>query len=191
MKIHIINAGATFRGRGGTLSDTYVKMATEELEALGHTVTVTHVESDWIAEEESKKIAQSDSVFVQTPIWWMAPPWQFKRYVDEVFYNPLLSGGDGRHHETPDIGYGTGGLAKGKTYMLSCTWNAPKAAFERPEEFFEGRGIDVVLLPVHKAFQFIGVRPLPTFMANDVIKNPTHEADFRRFRELLMKNFGR
>lgn len=190
MRIHIINAGASFRGRGGTLSETYVKMATEELQVLGHTVTMTHVEDNWIAEEESRKIAESDSVLVQTPIWWMAPPWQYKRYMDEVFYNPLLSGGDGRHQESPETGYGTGGLARGKSYMLSCTWNAPRAAFENPREFFEGKGIDAVLMPVHKAFQFIGLSPLATFMANDVIKNPTHEADFARFRKHIRENYS-
>ena len=29
-----------------------------------------------------------------------------------------------------------------------------------------------------------------TFMANDVIKNPPHEADFARFEETLRENFA-
>ena len=43
---------------------------------------------------------------------------------------------------------------------------------------------------VHKTFQFLGMSKLPTFMANDVIKNPTHEQDFARFREHLIRHIG-
>ena len=41
---------------------------------------------------------------------------------------------------------GRGGIRKAR-YMLSCTWNAPLNAFVAPEEFFEGKGIDAVLMP--------------------------------------------
>nr|WP_286313820.1 NAD(P)H-dependent oxidoreductase [Turicimonas muris] len=50
--------------------------------------------------------------------------------------------------------------------------------------------MDGVLLPVHKAFQFLGMKPLPSFMANDVLKNPTLEEDTKRFKEHLKKVFG-
>ena len=43
---------------------------------------------------------------------------------------------------------------------------------------------------MHKAFQFIGLKPMESFMANDVLKNPTHEADFKRFVETVKKNFS-
>ena len=72
--------------------------------------------------------------------------------------------------------------------MISTTWNAPKEAFEDPSQFFEGVGIDGVLFGVHKTFQFLGMQKLPTFMANDVLKNPTHEADFARFKAHLLAN---
>lgn len=81
-------------------------------------------------------------------------------------------------HANPNNG--RGGLLKGR-YRLSTIWNAPLNAFTAPEVFFEGKGIDVVMLPGHKAMQFMGLTPLPTFMANDVVKNPTFEEDFRRF----------
>ena len=56
---------------------------------------------------------------------------------------------------------------------------------------FGGVGIDAVLLPVHKAFQFIGMKNIgKTFMANDVIKNPTHAEDFARFEATLKENFA-
>ncbi len=38
--------------------------------------------------------------------------------------------------------------------------------------FFEGVGVDGVYLPFHKANQFLGMTALPTFMCNDVIKDP-------------------
>ena len=74
--------------------------------------------------------------------------------------------------------------------MISSTWNAPRAAFVAEGDFFEGTGIDGVFLPMHKAFQFIGLKPMESFMANDVLKNPTHEADFKRFVETVKKNFS-
>ena len=100
-----------------------------------------------------------------------------------------LCGGDGRTRTAPDINYGTGGLLTGR-YMISSTWNAPRAAFVAEGDFFEGTGIDGVFLPMHKAFQFIGLKPMESFMANDVLKNPTHEADFKRFVETVKKNFS-
>ena len=100
-----------------------------------------------------------------------------------------ICGGDGRTRTAPDINYGTGGLLTGR-YMISSTWNAPRAAFVAEGDFFEGTGIDGVFLPMHKAFQFIGLKPMESFMANDVLKNPTHEADFKRFVETVKKNFS-
>ncbi len=74
--------------------------------------------------------------------------------------------------------------------MISMTWNAPLEAFTEPMQFFEGKGIDGVLFPMHKTFAFLGMKPLPTFMANDVIKNPTLEADLERFKAHLIRCFG-
>ncbi len=50
------------------------------------------------------------------------------------------------------------------------TWNAPQEAFDEAGNFFEGRGVDGVYFPVHKAMEFLGMSALPTFLANDVIK---------------------
>jgi modulator of drug activity B len=73
----------------------------------------------------------------------------------------------------------------GKCYLLSVTWNAPTEAFSDPVQFFEGRGVDAVYFPLHKANQFLGLQPLPTFMCNDVIKAPQIENDFARYRDHL------
>ncbi len=64
-------------------------------------------------------------------------------------------------------------------------------AFTDPKQFFEGRGIDGVFLPLHKTFEFIGMKPMASFMANDVFKNPTIEADFERFKKHLATEFAK
>ena len=120
---------------------------------------------------------------VQTPTWSMAPPGQFKRCrMKSSACRDSIRVTDS--HANPDVNDGRGGLLKGR-YLLSTTWNAPLNALTAPEEFFEGKGVDVVMLPVHKAMKFMGLTPLPTFMANDVVKNPTFEEDFRRFEAHL------
>ena len=188
--IFIINAGCTHLGQGGTLNASYVKLATETLEGLGHRVCTTKVDEDYDLEQERDKVLGADVVILQTPGWWMSPPWQFKKYEDFVFHSDRLRSGDGRTRSDPQRKYGTGGLCPGKHYMISCTWNAPREAFDDHGQFFEGVGIDGVFFGVHKTFQFLGMTKLPTFMANDVIKSPTHEQDFARFREHLIRHIG-
>ena len=45
-------------------------------------------------------------------------------------------------------------------------------------------------MPVHKTLQFLGLRPLESFMANDVLKNPQIEADLERWKAHLKALFG-
>ena len=186
----IINGGAQWHGRGGTLSRSFVELASDVLHSLGHQVTVTTVDREFSVDEEGRKILEADSIIVQFPAWWMSPPWQFKRYEDEVLLDPRINRGDGRSRSDATRLYGRGGLCVNKTYMLSSTWNAPREAFDDPLQFFEGKGIDAVLMPVHKTFQFLGMRPLPSFVANDVVKNPKIPDDFNRFKNHLIRYFG-
>lgn len=189
MNILIINAGCSHFGKGGTLSATYVERASQIFEGLGHQVVLTDLNQPWDIAQEAEKVKTADILFIQTPGWWMSTPWQLKKYEDEVFVQPGIASGDGRHRDHPERKYGTGGQLTNKRYMISTTWNAPKEAFEDPNQFFGGIGIDGVLLPLHKTFEFIGIQPMPTFMANDVFKNPTMEEDFARFDEHLRMNF--
>ncbi len=190
MKFLILDAGCAFHGQGGDLNHLFTNVAKETLESLGHEVTVTEVANDWKVEEEHEKIRAADVLVIQTPGWWMSPPWQLKRYEDEVFTTGGFTRGDGRTRTEPTKNYGTGGLLTEKRYLLSSTWNAPKEAFDEPGDFFEGRGIDGVLLPVHKTLQFLGMHPLESFMANDVLKNPRIEADIERWKAHLKALFG-
>ena len=86
--------------------------------------------------------------------------------------------------------YGSGGLVQGKKYMLSLTWNAPMEAFTEKDQFFHGVGVDGVYLPFHKANQFLGMEPLPTFIANDVIKMPDVPRYTEEYRKHLVEIFG-
>lgn len=134
----------------------------------------------------------TDVIIWQMPAWWMGEPWIVKKYIDEVFIasDGKFLGGDGRHHEDPAHGYGTGGLLKNKKYMFSVTWNAPREAFTEKGEFFEARGVDMVYFHLHKAMQFIGMSPLPTFMCNDVIKNPQVEQYIANYRQHIRRLFA-
>ncbi len=122
----------------------------------------------------------------------MGMPWTLKKYIDEVFTegHGKLYASDGRTRSDATQKYGSGGLLQGKSYMLSVTWNAPLEAFEDKEQFFHGVGVDGVYLAQHKANQFIGLDTLPTFMCNDVIKQPNVESDFARYRAHLEYVFG-
>ena len=79
MKFLILDAGCAFHGQGGELNHLFTKVARETLEAFGHEVAVTEVGGDWKVEEEHEKIRAADVLVIQTPGWWMSPPWQLKR----------------------------------------------------------------------------------------------------------------
>ena len=188
MHIFIIDAGCKLHGVGGSLNHHYADMAKSILQEQGHSVEITRIDEGYDITKERIKILDADIVILQTPGWWMSTPWQYKQYEDLVYGNDMLIYGDGRSRNNPNLKYGSGGKLLNKRYMISTTWNAPKEAFEDPSQFFEGVGIDGVLFGVHKTFQFLGMQKLPTFMANDVLKNPTHEADFARFKAHLLAN---
>ncbi|HGG9673432.1 TPA: NAD(P)H-dependent oxidoreductase, partial [Neisseria meningitidis] len=126
------------------------------------------------------------------PGWWMHEPWTVKKYIDEVLTagHGKLYQSDGRHSVNPTEGYGTGGLLQGKKHMLSPTWNAPIEAFTREGDFFEGKGVDVLYMHFHKANEFLGMTRLPTFLCNDVVKNPQVEKYLADYQAHLEKVFG-
>ncbi len=137
MKILLINGGAPFNGNGGKLSKTLHELAKRTLESLGHETRETTIHEGYDLEGEVEKFLWMDAVIWQMPAWWMGEPWVVKKYIDEVFMSGMgkIVANDGRHSASPNDGYGTGGLIKGKSHMLSVTWNAPLQAFDKPGIF--------------------------------------------------------
>ncbi|MFC0180907.1 NAD(P)H-dependent oxidoreductase [Thorsellia kenyensis] len=185
--IFIINAGKDFGHSKGELNRHISEFAKETLEALGHKVKMTHISEGYDIENEIDNYLWSDVIIYQQPAWWMGTPWSLKKYMDEVFtagYEKLYAN-DGRTRKDPTKHYGTGGLLQTKKYMISATWNAPKNAFTDPQEFFEGKGLDAVYFPFHKANQFLGLTPLKSFSFHDVIKAPDLENELQAFAQHL------
>ncbi len=182
----IVNAGIRAQGKSGKLNEEMTRLAREAFEAAGVKMLLTDLNNEWTLEEEIEKILAADLILVQTPIWAMSTPRHYTRWQDEVLTHPKICGTDGRTRTDPDKKYGSGGFLTSKHYWLSTTWNAPKKALDEPGEFFDARGIEEVLLPQHKQFAYMGMKPfLPTFAVHDVYKNPTVEAVLLRWESML------
>ncbi|MBL7471584.1 NAD(P)H-dependent oxidoreductase [Robertkochia sediminum] len=189
-KVLVINGHQYYPFSEGKLNTSLAEKAMEAFKAAGYEVKVTKTQDEYDVEEEVGKFLWADLVFVQMPLNWMGVSWSFKKYMDEVFSAGMmgsLSDGDGRTSAAPKKNYGLGGKLNGQ-YMLSVTANAPKEAFNDPEEkFFNGASEDDLLFPMHLNFKWFGLRPLKTFMAYDVMKNPEVEVDFKRFEKHLQE----
>lgn len=192
-KILIINAHHYYPFAEGKLNQSLVDLADETLKAKGHEVQIVHTEKEYDVDAELEKHQWADIVLLQTPMNWMMVAWSFKKYMDDVYTAGMggaMCNGDGRHRETPKEGYGTGGTMGGKKYMLSITMNAPEESFDDPKEYlFEGKSVDDLWLPMHANFRFFDMKPLPTFVCYDVMKNAEPEKDFERFKKHLNENF--
>jgi len=190
--VFIINGHHQSFGSPGTLNASLADRAETFFRNKGHVVRKTKVEDGYDVADEIEKFKWSNVVFLQMPINWMGAPWAFKKYVDEVWMMGMmgqLSDGDGRTAAAPKKNYGLGPKLDG-TYMISVTGNAPREAFNDPDEtFFAGMSEDDLLRPMHLNFKWIGLKPLPSFMAYDVMKNPEVESDFKRFDAHLAANF--
>ncbi len=78
---------------------------------------------------------------------------------------------DGRSSANPEINYGTGGMLKGKKYLVTTSWNAPTTAFTLPGEFFNEHSVDEgPLFGFHRMNAFTGMQPLESLHFHDVEK---------------------
>ncbi|MCE3036696.1 NAD(P)H-dependent oxidoreductase [Helicobacter sp. faydin-H20] len=190
--ILLINGAKDFGLSKGRLNSTLHDVAKDTLQSLGLYINETHIDKDYDIEVEVQKILDSDAIIYQMPGWWMGEPWIVKKYIDEVFNAGAgkLYANDGRSREDISKKYGSGGLSQNKKYMFSLTWNAPLEAFTDKEQFFEGVGVDGIYLHLHKAHQFLGMSALPTFICNDVIKNPQVQKYIKDYQAHLLKVFG-
>lgn len=187
--VFIINGHQPYPFAKGRLNRTLVELAREHLTQRGYEVETTEVSKGWEVETEIARHQWADVVLMQFPVNWMGTPWGLKKYMDEVYtvgMDGRLCKGDGRHG--PDDGhlYGLGGALTDTSYMLSLTFNAPRDAFENPAaKFFDARTVDDLMWPMHLNLRFFGMKPLPTFSAHDVMKNPDIDTDLGRFRAHL------
>jgi modulator of drug activity B len=193
-KIYIINAHEYYSFSEGKLNKALADKAMAFFESKGMEVRSISMQDEYEVEQEIQNHIWADVVILQSPVNWMGHPWSFKKYMDQVYSAGMaktLCDGDGRHSDTPKQGYGSGGLLKGKKYMLSLTFNAPKEAFNNPKEYlFQGKSVDDLFFPTHMNFRFFGMEPLETFACYDVVKNPDVEGDFKLFDAHLAKVFG-
>lgn len=192
MKLLLLNGGKEFGHSKGRLNNTLHETAKKKLEKLGHEVRQTIIDDGYEIEKEIEKFLWMDAVIWQMPGWWMGEPWIVKKYMDDVFTagHGKLYESDGRHSDNPTKNYGKGGLVRNKKCMLSLTWNAPLEAFEDKNEFFGGVGVDGVYLHFLKANEFLGIKALPTFMCNDVMKSPDIPKYIDDYEKHLKKVFG-
>ncbi|MGB0523901.1 MAG: NAD(P)H-dependent oxidoreductase [Flammeovirgaceae bacterium] len=183
-KVFIINGHQAYPFSEGKLNASLVEKATAMLVEQGFEVKTTTMKDAYEVDEEIEKFLWADVVLLQTPLNWMGVSWSFKKYLDEVLTAGMMgkmSEGDGRNADAPKKNYGLGGKLSAK-YMISVTANAPKEAFNDPNEtFFNGISEDELLLPMHLNFKWFGLTPLKTFFAYDVMKNPEVASDFKRF----------
>ena len=190
-KVFLINGHQAWEIAPGKLNKSLLDIAREKFTAKGYEIKYTHIEDEYNVSEEVDKFLWADIIIFQTPVYWMSVPWGFKKYIDEVYmggYGKMFDD-DGRSR-SEDSKYGSGGMLKGKKYMLSTTWNAPLEAFTDSDQFFEGKGVDGVFFSFHKAQEFIGLQQVPTFACYDVLKNPDIDNDFDRFKSHLKQVFG-
>lgn len=192
MNALLINGGQVFGHSGGRLNTILHSTAVNHLESSGYNVNETHIDNGYDIHDEVDKFLWADIIIYQMPGWWMMVPWKMKKYMDDVytFGQGKLYENDGRTRSDPNKQYGTGGLLSGKKYMLSVTWNAPVEAFGEFGNFFDARGVDGVYFAFHKSQQFLGMSGLPTFMVNDVIKEPAVERFITEYKCHLNTIFG-
>ncbi|MGK9067023.1 NAD(P)H-dependent oxidoreductase [Stutzerimonas chloritidismutans] len=190
--ILLLNGGKRFAHSEGQYNATLHQTALSLLDRAGFDVKQTQIDAGYDLAEEIAKFLWADVIIYQMPGWWMGAPWTVKQYLDEVFTegHGSLYANDGRTRADASQKYGSGGLLQGKQYMISATWNAPQQAFDDPSDFFEGKGVDAVYFPFHKANQFLGMTSLPTFLCDDVMKRPAIEADIKRYETHLASVLG-
>lgn len=192
--IFIINAGQQFEGTGGQYNKALTQYTEETLSLFEQvTIQITHIENGYDVDEEVAKFVWADYIIYHTPIWWFQVPYDFKKYIDEVFSAGHMTGiyqSDGRSSKNPAINYGRGGSLTGTKYMLTTSWNAPETAFTLPGEFFNETSVDDgPMYGFHNMNAFAAIGKLASFHFYDVEKNENIEKDLASYRSHLLEVF--
>ena len=174
----------------GELTQHYIDTANDFFLKNGFEVKHTHIEKGYNVEDECQKFEWADYVLFQYPVYWMGVPWITKKYFDETFTQGRHYTSDGRSRSDESKTYGTGGLLKGKKYMLSVTYNCPTSEFDNPKGFFDGLSLDQAHIATHKTFQFCGLEPLKTYSVHDIFKGDLDlKKELEKFEAVLTENF--
>nr|WP_314492653.1 NAD(P)H-dependent oxidoreductase [uncultured Chryseobacterium sp.] len=195
-KVLLINTHLTYPNWSeGKLNDSFHNKAKEFFLSKGIKVLETKVEDGYDADEEVEKHLQAEIIILQTPINWFGAPWIYKKYVDDVFNSGLLSEkflvGDGRTREDPTKQYGTGGKMLGRKFMVSSTWNAPKASFDDPAQMlFEGKSTANALIQITSNYRFCGVEIVPDYNCFDIFKDGDITGTLENYPAHLQKVFN-
>jgi modulator of drug activity B len=186
-KVLLINAHLTYPNFSeGILNASFYQKAKEFFEANNFGILETKVEDGYDTEQEVEKHLQADIIILQTPINWFGAPWIYKKYVDDVFSSAGISKkfleNDGRTREDPFQQYGTGGHLQGKKFMVSATWNAPKASFDDPKQvLFQGRSTADFFIPITSNYRFCGVDIIPDYNCYDIYKDGDISKDLENY----------
>lgn len=181
MKNILILCGAEKTGNAeGRFNRSLVDAARQFLSA-SYDVEVTDVERGYDIKAEQQKFMQAHIVIYQFPVFWFSCPSSLKKYIDQVFERGVFF-----ERKFP---YGSGGLLKGKQYLLSTTWNAPESAFNDMTTFYQGRSLDEALISMHQANRYVGMTTLPGFNVFNVVMEPDYARAESAWIEHLSKLF--
>lgn len=194
INVFIINGGHPFAHSGGRFNQTLFETTRNFFQSqTGYHVKSTQVGEKYGLAEEVEKFKWANIVIYHTPIWWFQLPFGFKKYLDEVFTEGHQNGlydSDGRSRINPTINYGTGGTMKGKKYVLTTSWNAPKEAFTLEGEFFDQTSVDKgPMFGFHRMNAFIGMENLANHHFHDIEKNADVPFELGVFNGFLKENF--
>lgn len=170
----------------GALNESLQTIAKDFFEANGFEILETKVEDGYDANEEVEKHLAADIIILQTPINWFGAPWIYKKYADDVFNsgreNFRFLNGDGRTRADLTKQYGTGGNLQQKKFMVSATWNAPRASFDDPAQYlFEGRSTADILIAITANYRFCGAEVVPDYNCFDIFKDGNVKSDLEKY----------
>lgn len=186
MRVFVINAGVKRPdGSGGWLNAEMTRMAKEAFERRKIESIITDLNEKWDLEKEVEKVLGSDLLLVQTPIWAMSTPWQYTKWQDIVLTDPRVCGTDGRTRKV-QTSFTVRRFSYEKALLDKYNMERSRGRRVQTRTILCARGLEGVLMPLHKQFQYMGIKPLaPSFAIFDVYKNPTVESDLLRWKSTL------
>lgn len=182
-KILLINAHQKYPYAEGKLNQTLHDFMFDFL-SPNYEIQKTNISEPYNMQTEIDKFVQSDIIIIQTPIFWFNIGGKLKTYIDEVFQHGIFF----IDQENKD--YGDYGLFTNKKYMFSFTWNSPEKAFNNPSNrLFNGRSSEDVVFNLHATMQFVGMQPIKSFNAHNVVHEPNISLFLSNLEKHLQQNF--